>query len=200
MPYAGEVALLTRHPWVPRRLLDVTEYHQMAEAGILRRDERVELIGGELITMCAIGTPHAAIVNILTRILVMAVGDTAIVSVQNPVRLDNRSEPQPDFALLKPRDDFYRRSPPGPQDVFLLIEVVDSSLGYDRSVKLPLYARAGICEFWIVNVDEQIVEVYRAPAGDEYRSEAKADRNQVLRPEALPDASVKLATLFPLLP
>src|SRR5579862_9904434 len=148
----GESDLLTRNPWVARRPLTVAEYHRMGEVGILTEDDRVELIEGELIAMSPIGSEHSGTVNALTHTLVLAVEDRAVVAVQNPVQLDDLSEPRPDFALLKPRDDYYRRSTPRPDDVLLLIEVADSSLAYDRNVKRSLYAWHGIPEFWIVNI------------------------------------------------
>ncbi len=129
---------------VTRRRFTVHEYHRMAEAGILHEDDRVELIEGELIEMAAIGTRHFTCVNGLARFLVQNVGDEAIVSVQNPVRLDEYGEPQPDLAVIRPRD--YRGSLPTPEDVMLLIEVSDTTLANDRDVKLPMYARKEIRE------------------------------------------------------
>ena len=108
----GETGLLTRNPWVARRVLTVAEYHRMGEVGILTKRDHVELIEGELIAMSPIGSEHAGTVNALNRLLVQAVGDRGVVAVQNPVRLDDLSEPQPDFAVLKPRADDYRRAPP----------------------------------------------------------------------------------------
>ena len=119
----------------------VHDYHRMGEAGILQEDDRVELIEGELVQMTAIGTRHFSCVNRLNRLLVMNVRDEAVVSVQNPVRLNEYTEPQPDATVIRPRD--YRESLPMPEDVLLLIEVSDTTLAYDRGVKLPLYARSG---------------------------------------------------------
>src|ERR1700676_1935686 len=146
----GETDLLTRNPWVPRRALTVAEYHRMGEAGILARDDRVELIEGQLIAMSPIGSEHSGTVNALNHCLVQAIGQRGVVAVQNPVQLDDLSEPQPDFAVLKPRDDYYRRATPRPNEVLLIIEVADSSLAYDRNVKRSLYARHDVPEFWIV--------------------------------------------------
>jgi Uma2 family endonuclease len=135
---------------VTRRRFTVHDYHRMGEAGILHEDDRVELIEGEIVEMAAIGTRHFSCVNGLTRLLVRGVGDEAIVSVQNPVRLDEHNEPQPDLTVLRVRD--YRESLPVPEDVLLLIEVSDTTLRYDRGVKLPLYARAGIREVCILDL------------------------------------------------
>ena len=161
-----DLGLLSRHP-APRRLLTVEEYHRMGEAGILTEDDRVELIEGELVAMAPVGSEHIAATNALTRLLVLAVGDRAIVSVGNPVRLTRHSEPQPDFSLLNRRDN-YRKTPPGPEDTMLAVEVSNTSLDYDRKVKLALYARSLIPEVWIVNLAAEEVEVHRSPAAGGY--------------------------------
>ena len=188
--------LLTRNPWVVRRPLTVADYHRMGEVGILTEDDRVELIEGQLVAMSPIGSDHSGTVNTLTRRLILAVGDRAVVGVQNPVRLDDMSEPQPDFSLMKPRDDDYRRATPRPDDVLLIIEVANSSLAYDRAVKSSLYARHGIPEFWIVNLQANEVEVYRTPGGDQYASVSRVGRDGVLEPELLPGAVIPAAVLL----
>src|ERR1700733_118976 len=151
--------VLSRYPAAPRHLWTVDEYHRMGEAGILTEDDRVELIEGELVAMAPIGSEHAAASNSLTRMLVLAVGDRGIVAVGNPVRLNRHSEPQPDFSVLRPRDD-YRKTLPRPEDTMLAVEVANTSLDYDRKVKLALYGRRGIPEVWIVNLAAKEVEVH----------------------------------------
>ena len=152
-----------------RHKLDVDAYHRMAEAGIFGENKRIELIDGDLIDMAPIGQGHAAVVNGLNEALVTACAGRAIVSPRNSVRINRSSEPQPDLAVLRRRADFYAvGEPPGPADVLLLIEVADSSLRFDQTVKLPLYARAGVAELWIVDLKRRVVDVYRAPAGDGY--------------------------------
>ena len=193
---SGETGLLTRNPWVTRRALTVAEYHRMGEVGILTEDDRVELIEGELIAMSPIGSEHSGTVNALNHRLVLAVGDRAVVAVQNPVELDDLSEPQPDFAVLKPRDDFYRRATPRPGEVLVIVEVADSSLNYDRAVKRSLYARHGIPEFWIVNIKGGEVEVCRAPSGEEYGSIMRVGRDGVLEPELLPGVTIPVSALL----
>jgi Uma2 family endonuclease len=188
--------LLTRNPWVARRPLTVADYHRMGEVGILTERDRVELIEGELIAMSPIGSEHAGAVNALTRRLVQVVGERGIVAVQNPVRLDDLSEPQPDFAVLKPRPDDYRKATPCPEEVLLIIEVADSSLSYDRGVKRSLYARHGIPEFWIVNLTAGEVEVCRAPSGDSYASVSHVGRAGTLEPELLPGVVIPVAVLL----
>lgn len=192
----AEQAALALAPWVPRRLITTEEYHRMADAGILTEDDRVELIEGELVTMSPIGSDHTGMVNWLTRTLVLAVGDRAIVSVQNPVRLNSRSEPQPDFALLRPRPDDYRSVTPAPDDVLLIIEIANSSLNYDRTVKRPLYARSGIPEFWIVDLSGQEVEVCRGLADGAYRAVVRVGRGGALEPHLLPGVVIRVDALL----
>jgi Uma2 family endonuclease len=190
------VSLLARYPTVPRHLLTVDDYHRMGEAGILSEDDRVELIEGEPVEMEPIGSEHAAAVNDLTRLLIMAVGDRALVSPQNPVRLDRRSEPQPDFALLRPRPDGYRSALPTPQDTPLIVEVAHSSLDYDRAVKLALYAKHGIPEVWIVNPLGKGVEVYRKPQNERYGKAERAGPPGIVTIEALPGVRVEVGNIF----
>lgn len=128
---------------VQRRRFTVDQYHQMAEAGVLTEADRVELIAGELLEMSPIGRRHAACVNRLTRLFTSLLGESAIISVQNPIALSVHSEPQPDMALLRPRADFYASGHPGPEDVWLVVEVAETSPEYDRQIKMPEYASAG---------------------------------------------------------
>jgi Uma2 family endonuclease len=148
---------------VQRHRFDVTEYHRMAEAGILSEDDRVELVGGEIVEMSPIGSAHQAVVDRLNRLLTGFAGQDYIVRPQGPVRLDEHNEPQPDLALLKVREDFYEREHPGPGDALLLIEVSENSLEYDRNVKLSLYAGFGIPEVWIVDFPAGEVESHSSP-------------------------------------
>ncbi len=183
---AAETDLLAHNPWVTRRKLTVDEFYTMAEAGIFGEDDRVELIEGELVAMVPIGSDHSGTVNALTYLLVQALGERGVVSVQNPVRLSEYTEPQPDVTVLKPRPDFYRKKRAMAEDVLLLVEVAYSSVAYDRRVKLPLYARHGIPEYWLVRLDAGVVEVYRAPGPDGYGVVRTAGPGEVLEIEALP--------------
>ncbi len=167
----------------------------MGETGILHEDDRVELIDGEVIEMAPIGSRHAACVIELTRVLAKQVGEDARLSVQNPVRLDEHGEPQPDLAVVRARN--YADSLPGPEDVLLLIEVADTSLYYDREVKLPLYARAGIPETWLMNLPADRLEVYRDPAPEGYRSITLVPRDGAVSPLAFPDVTIPCADLLP---
>ncbi len=191
-----EPRLLAANPWVTRRPITVTEYHRMGEVGILGERDRVELIEGELVAKYSVSSYHVGTVIKLTHSLVHAVGDRAIVSVHGPVRLDDFSEPEPDFALLRPRPDFYRDSHPGPADVLLLIEVADTSVNYDRAVKRALYARHAIPEFWIINLNAGEVEVCRGPTADGYASLQRFGRDGGVEPVLLPGIRIELATLF----
>jgi Uma2 family endonuclease len=176
--------------------LTVEDYYRMGEIGILRPDERLELIEGEIIDMAPPGELHAGTVDQLVDLLKEAVGRRAIVRVQNPVLLDRYSEPQPDLALLRPRTDFYKKTRPGAADVLLAIEVADTSLRYDRDVKVPLYARHGIAEVWLIDVRGKRLTRHRAPTQGAYRA---VDEPGVTRPLELGnplDVKVDLGALF----
>jgi Uma2 family endonuclease len=180
----------TKKQEITRRRFTVHDYHRMGEAGILHEDDRVELIEGQIVEMAAIGTRHFTCVNGLTRLLVRGVGDAAIVSVQNPVRLDEHTEPQPDLTVLRVRD--YRESLPMPEDVLLLIEVSDTTLAYDRGVKLPLYARAGIREVWIADLVGEVIERHTDPSEDGYRHTERARQGGKIEPAALPELALRV--------
>lgn len=147
-----------------RHHFNVQQYHQMYEAGIFSESDRLELINGELVTMSPINRRHSGCVNRLTYLLSQIIGNRAIIAVQNPIHLSDQSEPQPDLAILKWQDNFYQSGHPTPSDIYWLIEVSDTKIGVDRRVKVPLYADSGILETWLVNLNEDCLEVYR---GDE---------------------------------
>ena len=192
----AQPSLLTRILDLPRRRLSVAEYDRMGEAGILGPDDRVELIEGELIAMAPIGSYHAGTVTGLTHRLVVETHRRALVSVQNPIRLDDHNEPQPDFALLRPREDGYRDALPGPADILLVIEVAESSLAYDRTIKANLYARSGIPELWIVDLTGARVLLFRDPSPEGYRDVTEALGGAVLEPSQLPGVRIETGTLF----
>ena len=167
-----------------RRLFTADEFERMAEAGIFDEDERLELLRGEIVAMSPISSPHAWCVNRLVRIFAR-LGDTVIVSVQNPVRLDGWSTPQPDLALLRPGTSQARH--PGPADVLLVVEVAGSSLAVDRGIKAPLYAQAGLVELWIADLVTDRLEVYRDPIPTGYRLVQVFGRGQRVSPLFAPD-------------
>jgi Uma2 family endonuclease len=179
MAVLDEPRLLTAYPWVARRPITVADYYRMAEVGILGERDHVELIDGELVAMSPIGSYHHGTVIGLSHALWRAVG-----------------EPEPDCALLKPRPDFYRDAHAQPDDVLLLIEVADTSLNYDRTVKRMLYARHAIPEFWIVDLIAGEVEVCREPRADGYASVERVGRDGLLEPALLPGVHIMASSLF----
>ena len=170
-----------------RRLFDVDEYRRMAEVGILTDEDRVELIDGEIIEMTPIRPPHARCVIFLTEAFIRRLEGRAVVSTQNPVRLDRRTQPEPDVALLRPPLARYAKTIPGPGDVFLIVEVADTSQHRDRIVKLRRYAQAEIAEVWIVDLKDGAVDVYREPADWGYRMARRVTRGADVAPAAFPD-------------
>jgi len=183
--------LMTRHR------LTVNDYHQMAETGILGPDDRVELIAGEVLDMSPIGSLHAAVVRAVARWLADSAGPTAIVAVQDPIRLDDSSEPQPDIALLRPRPDYYAAAHPGPADTLLIVEVAESSLAYDLGVKVPLYARHGIPEVWVIDAATRTTHRFRGPGPDGYAERVMIPLDEPLNCLTLPDAALILAATLP---
>ena len=165
---------------IERISFTVDKYEKMIETGILGEDDRVELIRGEIVKMAPIGLRHAACVARLVAIFTSRLGSSVIIWPQNPIRIGGHSMPEPDVALLKPTSDFYSEARPTPKDVLLLVEVADSSVARDKSAKVPLYAEAGVPVLWIVNLVENVVEVYSNPAGEVYRKVAKFESGGAL--------------------
>jgi len=172
-----------------RRRFTADEYHRMAEAGVLREDDHVELVDGEIVEMTPIGSRHAACVDRLTLLVQRCAEGRGILRVQGPIRLDAHSEPEPDLAVLRGRTDFYASAHPGPGDVLLVVEVSDASLAYDRDIKVGLYARAGIPETWLVDLQNERVDVFSQPAPQGYRASRQFRRGERLDSQALPAAS-----------
>ena len=187
-------SIATREP--RRHRLTVEDYYRMGETGILAPDARVELIDGEIIDMPPIGSRHAGTVNQLTSILVRAAGAQAIVQVQNPIVLGSFSAPQPDFAVLRPRADFYKSRLPEPGDVLLLVEVAHASLRHDRDTKTLLYARHAIPELWLVDVRAKRLVRYRDARQGAYALVDRPDLRAPLEIAELPDVRVDLRKLF----
>ena len=181
----------------PRRhRYTVADYHRMGEAGILAPDARVELIDGEIIDMAPPGDPHAGTVDQLALVFGAAVAGRAHVRVQNPLLLGEHSEPQPDISVLKPRSDFYKTGRPRPADALLVVEVADTSLRYDRDDKIPLYARHGIREVWLVDLNAKRLVRYRSPQQGAYAHVDQPDLGYPLEIESLPETRFDLSTLF----
>jgi Uma2 family endonuclease len=182
---------LDRDGGAVRWKLTVDQYQRMGETGILGPEDRVELLDGELFAMPPIGDGHEGKTIRLNRLFARLLGDRVLISVQNPVRLNDYSEPQPDLVLLRPRPDFYETAKPRPPDVLLAVEVADSSLAYDRT-KVARYAAAGIAEAWIVNLRDRLVEVFRAPAPAGYRERAEYRAGDRIALVALPDVTIEV--------
>jgi Uma2 family endonuclease len=188
MPTVIEVrerAAMPYHRW------SVEEYHQMALSGLLDETDRVELIEGELIDMSPIGSQHAFRVDSIARALQRAPRNSLLVRVQNPVLLGDHSEPQPDIAVVK--DKNYSEAHPGAEDVLLIVEVSDTTLAYDRDVKLSLYARHGIPEVWLLDVNAGELTIYREPAEGQYRLIRKPTRAETVSPVLVPGVAIALA-------
>lgn len=179
-----------------RHRVTVAEYYRMAEAGVLAPDARVELIEGEIVDMAPMRSGHAAAVSRLFATIVTAVGLRAVATCRTPLHLSDRSEPEPDLMLLRPRTDFYRTAHPTAADVLLLIEVADTTLAYDRGIKIPLYARHGVGEVWIIDLDNKLVRFFRQPAGDTYADITATETPGVTPIAALPGVSLDLRGVF----
>ncbi len=179
-----------------QRPFTVEEYLKMAESGLFHPEERIELIDGKIMLMLSAGSPHIMCVNRLTRLCILQVDAEAIVSVQNTFRLADHSAPEPDLALLRRPDTRYADRLAEPEDVFLLIEVSHSTLRYDRQTKAPLYAKAGIQEFWLVDVKDRTIKVYTQPSATGYQQETVYGTGQTLQARALPALQIPLAELF----
>jgi Uma2 family endonuclease len=181
-----------------KRLFTRDEYYAMAEAGILKPKDRVELIEGEIYRMPPIGNRHAGCVNRLVGgFAPLIAAHRAVLSPQNPVDLTDISEPQPDITLLRPREDFYGESHPTPEDVLLLVEVADSSIGFDRGTKIPLYARCDIPEIWLVDLIKRTLEVHREPGRDGYRKVQRLRAGDRIAPLAFPDFEIAVESILP---
>ena len=176
--------------------ISVARYQKMVATGVLNKMDRIELIDGEMIDMAPIGTKHVAITTRLNKLFVLGSGDTAIVSPGGPVKLGDFSEPQPDLLVLRPRSDDYAEQIPDPADVLLLIEVSDTTLAYDQGKKLALYARYGISEYWIVDVEARCVHVHLEPSGNTYAQIRTVMIPDALSAQALPTIEVGLTALF----
>lgn len=179
-----------------RRLFTVEEYHLLARTGVLKEDDRVELIRGEIIMMSPIGPRHAFRVSWLTELLTERTGKAGRIWTQNPVILDPGTEPQPDILILKRRDDYFREHLPDRTDVLLAIEVADTSLAYDRQIKRPLYAEAGVPEYWIVDINDNLLERHTGPRHDGYAHLDRLRSGDSVTLVALPQISITVAEIL----
>lgn len=175
-----------------RRRFTVEEYHQIAKAGILSEDDRVELMEGEIVEMIPISSRHAACVDCLNHLISHSLGEAVTVRVQSPIHLTEHSEPQPDLALLKHRYDFYADKHPGPEDVLLVVEVAETSQEYDREVKIPHYAQAGIPEAWLVDLKKEMIESYSKPSPQGYKEVRKYQSGKHLTSHSITDLKLSV--------
>lgn len=182
-------------PIAPKRFR-VEDFRKMTEVGILPEESGWEVIDGYLIDKMTIGSNHAGTVNKLNRALVILLGKEAVVAIQNPVHIDEYNEPEPDIALLKPREDFYTESLPAPGDVLLLIEISDSTVEYDRDIKKLLYAEAGIAEFWLVNLKENTIECYSSPKNGNYRLAQIFESGETVQSKMIDDLTLKVEEIL----
>jgi Uma2 family endonuclease len=179
-----------------RYLFSADEYHRLSEAGLFTEDDPVELLNGEIIIMSPIGIKHASMVNRLNRLFNRLLRDRTIISIQNPLALATMSEPEPDLMLLKPREDCYAEQHPRPEDVLLLIEVSDTTLGYDQEKKIPAYANAGISEVWLIDVQAQTLTSYTEPQpSGSYAKLTQLSSDTTFAPHAFPEAALQFSDL-----
>ena len=180
-----------------RKLFTIEDCYRMLGAAVLREGDRLELIRGEIITMSPTGPVHSAIVDRVAAAFMRLTTETANVRVQGTVMLDELSAPQPDVVLMRPRDDFYIHQHPGAEDILLIIEVSDSSLPYDTTVKLELYATMGVHEYWVADIGNDRVLCYSEPTVGTYRNIRDCRHGDVLTPQLLPHCQLKADDLLP---
>ena len=177
---------------VTKKLFTVDDYYRMAEVGILKPEDRVELLEGEIVEMSPIGNRHAGCVNRVNDLFTFLFRGKAIVTVQNPARLNQYNEPQPDFVLAKTRTDYYASRHPTGEDIYLTVEIADSSLRKDRNIKVPIYARLGIPEVWIVDLQQDRILVFRDPTSGDYTTTLTLNRGDSISAQAFPDIIFKV--------
>jgi Uma2 family endonuclease len=179
-----------------RKKFTVVEFQQMAESGIIQDEDRLELIEGELIEMGKIGKKHAACVDRLNDLFRDKFGKRVLVRSQNPIELSSYSQPQPDLAILRRKDDYYETGHPQPKDIFLLVEVADTTIESDREIKVPLYARHGVFEVWLVNLNDQVIEVYREPNSSGFQYRETLAQGQTISPIFFSDIGIVIDEIF----
>ncbi len=172
------------------------QYQLMYKSGVFAQSDRLELINGEITQMSPIGRKHVACIIRLTKLMEKKLGDRTMISAQNSILLPDNSQPQPDLAILKYRDDFYENGLPTPEDILLIIEVADSSIDYDRDVKAPLYAAAGIPEMWLFDVNQKLITGYSHPSPSGYKRIQHYEAGDALSMTAFADVTFKWDELF----
>lgn len=178
------------------RRLSVQDYHRMAEAGIFRPEERVELLAGQVVQMAAKGVAHEAAITRTEKALRHQLGDRVLLRLQSPVQLDNYSEPEPDIAVVFPDPADYETHHPTPSEIFWLIEVADSSFRYDCEVKAPAYGKSGIAEYWVLDVNQRQLHIYRSPTAEGYQSLGILGAGDQVSPLAFPECLIAVSRLL----
>ncbi|NOU22446.1 MAG: Uma2 family endonuclease [Methyloglobulus sp.] len=181
---------------VRKHLTDIHEWQKIGEANIFPPDSRIELIEGEIIEMAPIGSHHSSHLKRINKLFSLLVKDAAIIAVQDPLQLNDLSEPEPDFMLLRPVPDFYYEKQPNANDVLLLIEVADSSLAYDQNQKLRLYALHDVTEYWLLNLNDNCLEVYRKPKGEVFAEKTTLYSGDSITLSQLPGISIQVADIL----
>jgi Uma2 family endonuclease len=179
-----------------RKIFTVNEYHKMIDSGLFVGNSNYELIEGEIIKKMTQGEYHISCINRLNRIFSRRCGDEVIVSIQNAITISDISEPEPDVTLLRFQEDFYASGKATTKDVLLLIEVSDSTVSYDRTTKIRLYAEAGVQEVWLVNLPKQVLEVHSEPNNGKYKLVKKLSKNEIISPKLLPDINIKISEIL----
>jgi Uma2 family endonuclease len=186
----------THLPPTQLRLITTAEYHQMAEFGILAANEQVELIAGQIVQKMPKGPAHSALCKRIEKLLERRLGDQVLVRLQDPIRLDRYSEPEPDIAVVHPQDDFYADHHPGPNEIYLIIEISDTTLDRDLGTKADLYAAAGIIDYWVFNIATQQLHIFREPQPDGYQRQLILKGQQSIAPVTFPDCNVTVQAYF----
>lgn len=181
---------------VLKRRFTVADYHKMAEIGVFKADEKNELVDGEIIVISPIGKRHAACVSRISELFFSRLATVASVRVQNPIILDDFSEPQPDIVLVKRRSDFYEARHPQTTDIFLLVEVADTTIDFYLSVKIPLYCQNGIQEVWLVDLNQNCIRMYRTPTSNGYQLIQLLEAEQILTLSAFPKNQINVKEIL----
>ena len=189
--------MLTTDAAFTLRKWTVKEYHKLGEMGFFHPEERVELLSGNIIKMSAKGTAHTSATRRTASVLRDLLGNQAAISTQDPIALDDNSEPEPDIAAVRIEPFDYATHHPTPSEVYLIIEVADSSLTFDREIKAKAYARAGIADYWLLNVNERQLHVFREPTENGYQSEVILAETASISPSEFPAFSIAIQAMLP---
>ena len=178
------------------RLLTVEEYHRMGDTGIISPDEEVELIEGQILEKPMKGTTHSAVNKYLEKLLENCLGDEVLVRVQDPIRLDNYSEPEPDIAVVKPDDFYYASHHPTPPEIYLIVEIADTTLKRDTEFKAKVYAKAGINDYWVLDITNRQLYAFREPTATGYQNQQIFSEDATISPVAFPNITINISEML----